>query len=170
MDDQTTDPQYLINVHECSFNNVGSSTDGGSAVHIKITQQEPTKPILINNCDFKAATATGDDEDQEMGGSIYFYYSPPASAKTLLEGEPTTTDDFVLKIADCNFESCEASCYGGAIYLSILDKELSKPIEINHCTFKYGKISNSESKNEDERGIGSSGEIYYQYKSILLLH
>lgn len=149
-------------VKSCFFNGYVIKSHGG-AMFISIMNDDPDKPIEINNCTFAGREDTDNDRGEENGGAIYYTFK---SSSSYSSSSKAGENKYALSIIDTIFYSNEASYYGGAIFISIQNAKQSKHLEISRCSFEMNQASNLYDENDvDDIYEGYGGDIYYSIDS-----
>lgn len=120
--DFSSKKKFSFSLNDCSFSHNIASSKGG-AICIKIGENEPLNTIEINRCTFKQNQAC--TEIQSYGSDICFTDG----------SEKLNAFDSALKIDNCNFSESLSKHRGGSIFVSILNIQTLKTIEINKCLF-----------------------------------
>lgn len=127
---------YALSVSDCTFKK-NKAYGKGAAVCVMIKDKKPIYSIEVTNCEFSENRAeesewSGIEEElPENGGAIYLGFNISVAGKFKVG----------FRCFDCTFSRNVASSKGGAICISIDNKEQLNYIEISHCTFKQNLAS-----------------------------
>lgn len=151
---------YSLYFLDCRFYyNMGYSN--GGSIFVSLIGREHSRPNQLENCIFYYSFANQQDGDNlgtkpelpETGGAIYY----STSYSTLL----SSSNNCDLNIVNCDFHSCQTTFTGGAITIVITNKDPSRSIEINRCTFT-GNVA-AEACFDD--ACSSGADVYFEYDS-----
>lgn len=178
----TTSP---IKIYHSDFCHCKCSNGGA----IYLESSETSRLFDVKNCFFSSNSyGKYNEKDISKGGSIFinsglasyqisdclFEYNSCGEGAAIYFISNTThaslmhskSDeyDFALKIVECKFSYNRGFTNGGAIFITICNDELVKPIEISQCIFVDNRADEKDYQDADLPENG--GAIYYADDSI----
>lgn len=132
-------------VNNCYFEGGNPLSKKGTMVSISIDNEEPSKSIEIKECTFI--------NNKNSPSPIYYnFISTSSSTRTPLD----SVTCYALHVINSTFNSNTLDENGGAIGITLENKEPSNPIKITECTFTNNAASDSNATDEE-----NGGAIYY---------
>lgn len=119
-----SESEHNLYINNCCFANCISSFRGGG-IFISVLKEEPSRCIEIYDCSFTRNNIDGthclNNGECYSGKDLFFEFNSASSSTPF-------SNTNLLIISNCY-------SYMGSMSLYVADKEPSKPIEINECTF-----------------------------------